>query len=182
MRELSLNILDIAQNSVKAEASKVEIGILAENNLLTIYVSDNGKGMSKEFLASVTDPFTTTRTTRKVGMGIPLFKMAAESTGGSFSIESELGKGTTTTATFVIDSIDRMPLGNVAETVTSLIMTSPQIDFKLIYRVDDREFIFDTAEFKTLLEGIPIESAEIINYLKEYLDDNIKIVNGGMDL
>ena len=106
MREISLNILDIAQNSVKAEASKVEIGILAENNLLTIYVSDNGKGMSKEFLASVTDPFTTTRTTRKVGMGIPLFKMAAESTGGSFSIESELGKGTTTTATFVIDRND----------------------------------------------------------------------------
>ena len=138
--------------------------------------------MSKEFLASVTDPFTTTRTTRKVGMGIPLFKMAAESTGGSFSIESEVGKGTKTTASFVIDSIDRMPLGNVAETLTSLIMTSPQIDFKLIYRVDDREFIFDTAEFKTLLEGIPIESAEIITYLKEYLDDNIKNVNGGMDL
>lgn len=179
MREISLNILDIAQNSVRAGATEVTITVEAANNILKVSVADNGKGMDAEFLKNVTDPFTTTRTTRKVGMGIPLFKFAAESTGGSFEISSEVGKGTTTTANFVIDSVDRMPLGDVAETVSGLIMTAPQIDYLFIYSVEGREFRFDTAEFKQLLEEVPIDSAEIIAYIREYLDDNIKTVNGG---
>lgn len=182
MREISLNILDIAQNSVTAGAKRVTVDVSAEGNVLSVRISDDGKGMDEEFLRNVTDPFTTTRTTRKVGMGIPLFKLAAESTGGSFGIRSEIGRGTTTEASFVIDSVDRMPLGDLAETLSGLILTAPQIDYVLRYRVEDREFLFDTAEFRKLLEGVPIESAEIIGYIREYLDDNIKTVNGGVIL
>lgn len=182
MREISLNILDIAQNSVSAKASRIIISIAESKNVLAVKIADNGKGMDEEFLKNVVDPFTTTRTTRRVGMGIPLFKMAAESTGGSFKIDSAVGKGTVTQAFFITDSVDRMPLGDVAETVISLILTSPEIDYRLEYGVDGREFVFDTAEFKTILEEVPIDSPEIIAYIKEYLDDNIKTVNGGVNL
>ena len=110
MKELSLNILDIAKNSVKADSTLIEITIdeNIDKNLLTIIIKDNGCGMSSEFLNRVKDPFTTTRTTRKVGMGIPLFELAANQAGGTLDIESELGKGTCVTATFVYDSIDRL--------------------------------------------------------------------------
>lgn len=182
MRELSLNILDIAQNSVKANASRISISITAENNLLTISVKDNGCGMEKDFLKKVEDPFTTTRTTRKVGMGIPLFKMAAESAGGGFKISSIPKEGTETTATFLINHIDRMPLGDVGGTMASLVLTSPDRDFSLYYRVENREFIFDTAELKEFLEGIPVESPEIIAYIKKNINENIIEVNGGVSL
>ena len=116
MRELSLNILDIVENSVRAGATLIKVSVIAKDGFLTIEIADDGKGMSEEFLRSVTDPFTTTRTTRKVGMGIPLFKMAAETANGSFDIKSKLGAGTTVTAKFEIDNVDRAPLGNLAET------------------------------------------------------------------
>ena len=103
MRELSLNILDIVENSVRAGATLIKVSVIAKDGFLTIEIADDGKGMSEEFLRSVTDPFTTTRTTRKVGMGIPLFKMAAETANGSFDIKSKLGAGTTVTAKFEID-------------------------------------------------------------------------------
>ena len=180
MRELDLNILDIAENSVKAKASLVVITIEAKNNLLTISISDNGTGMDKAFLQRVTDPFTTTRTTRKVGMGIPLFKEAAETTGGSFSIESELGVGTTVTASFVIDSIDRAPLGDVAESAVTLLRED--MDFVWVYTVDNRSFTFDTREIKKELGGIPIDSPEIISFLKDMLKENIESINGGIIL
>lgn len=182
MRELSLNILDIAQNSVKVNAGKIFISINAKDEMLTISVKDNGSGMPPEFLKNVEDPFTTTRTTRKVGMGIPLFKMAAESAGGDFKITSKLNEGTETTATFQIDHIDRMPLGNVGETVASLILTNPEKDFYLDYGVEDRKYEFNTVEMKEFLENVPIESPEIIAYIKETINENIKEVNGGISL
>lgn len=182
MRELSLNILDIAENSVAAKAALIEITITAIGNLLTIEITDNGKGMSPEFLKRVTDPFTTTRTTRKVGMGLPLFKQAAEDAGGRFHIESALGKGTTVKAEFQIDHIDRMPLGDVSETMISLIMTSPETDFVLIYSVEGRETVFDTREVRTALEGFSLSDPAVMTYIKEYLRDNISEVNGGISL
>lgn len=180
MRELSLNILDIAQNSVAANARKIIIKINAHGNLLSVSIKDDGKGMAPDFLKKVIDPFTTTRTTRKVGLGIPLFKMAAETSGGDFKIESTPGIGTTVTATFRIDHIDRMPLGDVAATMTSLIMTSPHIDFVLEYSVEERMFTADTAEIKQTLEGVPIESPEVIAFIGEYIKENISEVNGGV--
>ena len=180
MREIALNILDIAENSVKAKATLVEITVTAENNVLTVTITDNGVGMSKDFLERVTDPFTTTRTTRKVGMGIPLFKEAAETTGGSFSIDSEPGAGTVVKASFVIDSIDRAPLGDVAESAVTLLRED--IDFVWVYTVEDKSFTFDTREIKAELGGIPIDSPEIISFLKDMLKENIESINGGIIL
>ncbi len=178
MRELALHVLDIAENSVKANATLVTIEISAVENLLTIRISDDGKGMSEDFLKKVTDPFTTTRTTRKVGMGIPLFKQAAETSGGTFEIKSELGVGTIVTVTFQLDDIDRMPLGNVAETATTLLY--PNCDFVWKYRVGENEFVFDTREVKEELGDIPIDSPEIVVFLKSMLKENIESINGGI--
>lgn len=177
MREIALNILDIAENSVKAKASLIEITVTAADNILTVTITDNGKGMSKDFLEKVTDPFTTTRTTRKVGMGIPLFKDAAEMTGGSFEIESEPGQGTRVTARFVIDSIDRAPLGDISDTAVTLL--TPEIDFVWVYTVNGRSFTFDTREIKAELGDIPIDSPEIISFLRNLLKENIDSINGG---
>ena len=134
MKELSLHILDIVKNSVTAGASHIDLKLEeTAEQILTITIADDGKGMSPEFLASVTDPFTTTRTTRKVGLGLPLYRMAAEQTGGSFSIESVEGEGTTVTAVFHRDHLDCPPMGDLAGTVALLIQGSPWIDFTLLH-------------------------------------------------
>ena len=179
MRELSLNILDIAQNSIKANAKNILISVVAKNDVLTIKIVDDGKGMSEEFLSKVCDPFTTTRTTRKVGMGIPLFKSAAESSGGEFFITSSLGVGTQVRATFALNNIDRMPLGDLAGTMTVLIMAKPEINFVLEYLVDNDSYVFDTKEVKSILGGVPIENAEVMSYIESIISDNISKVNGG---
>ena len=182
MEELALNILDIACNSARANASLITIEITASSKTdsLEIIVSDNGKGMDEEFLKTVADPFSTTRKTRKVGMGIPLFKMAAESAGGEFSIESAVGVGTRTRATFGLSHIDRMPLGDVASSITALIGQATDSDIVLKYRVNEEEYVFDTREVKDILQGVDINSAEIIVYLKEMIDENIAKINGGL--
>lgn len=177
MRELSLHILDIAENSVKAGASLITVTVNAEDGRLKIEIDDNGKGMSREFLDKVCDPFTTSRQTRKVGLGIPLFKLAAETAGGSFKIESAEGKGTKVTAEFEINHIDRAPLGDLTSTIITQL--SNEIDYVWIYRVDGREFVFDTREVRQQLEGAPIDSPEIIVFLKELINENLEIVNGG---
>ncbi len=175
MKELSLNILDIAKNSVKAMATLVEI-IIDENindNLLTIVISDDGCGMSGEFLSRVRDPFTTTRTTRKVGMGIPLFELAANQAGGALDIKSELDKGTVVTATFLYDSIDRAPIGDIVGTIITLISGSPEIDFRYIHRINGSEFVFDTKEIKTVLGNVPLDSLEVLSWITDYISEGL---------
>ena len=142
MRELSLNILDIAQNSITAGATLIAIRVAEDTaaDRLTIAVQDDGKGMTAEQVARVMDPFYTTRTTRKVGMGIPLFRMAAQQTGGDLSIDSTPGAGTTVTATFGLSHIDRMPLGNMADTMCILMGCNEQINFSFTYRVGEKAF------------------------------------------
>lgn len=171
MKQLSQNILDIAMNSVRAGATETLINIFentAEHSM-TISIIDNGCGMSEEMVRSVTDPFCTTRTTRPVGLGVPLFKMEAEMTGGSFDISSELGVGTTVRATFDTSSIDFIPLGNIAETMLSLISASPDADFALTHRKDGRQLCFDTKEVRAQLEGIPIDTPEVLLWIRDYL-------------
>ena len=131
MRELSLNVMDIAQNSISAGASLITIAVEedAGADTLSISISDNGRGMTPEQVEHVTDPFFTTRTTRSVGLGVPLFKMEAEMTGGSFSIQSTVGVGTTTAAVFKPSSVDMIPLGDINGTVNMLVMMNPQLDF-----------------------------------------------------
>lgn len=174
MKELSLNILDIAKNSVTAGASLVQISVHESNNLLTISIIDNGCGMEAEFLKRVVDPFTTTRTTRKVGMGIPLFKMAAEMAGGSLEIESAVGVGTNVTATFERDNIDRPPLGDLASTVSTLIQGSPDIDFVFSRKKDGAGYELDTREVRLVMEGIALSEPEVIMWIQSYVEENEK--------
>lgn len=176
MRELSLNVLDIAQNSVSADSSLVEIEVFenTKKHELTLGVIDNGKGMTKEQLNSVRDPFFTTRTTRKVGLGVPLFKMAAEMTGGSFSIESEVGKGTKVQAFFKTDSIDFTPLGDMTSTVVLLITMNKDIDFVYRFRKNEKSFLLDTRQLKEILGGVPLSEPSIANWLTEYINENTK--------
>ena len=183
MRELSLNILDIAQNSIAAGASLITIDV-AENTEareLTITVSDNGCGMTEEQLKNVLDPFFTTRTTRKVGMGIPLFKLAAEQTGGSLKIESEKGKGTTTSAVFKTDSIDFTPLGDVTSTVTILISMNTDRDFIYTRRLDNEGFELSTVQLKEILEGVPLSEPEVVQWMKDYINEQTNILLGGVN-
>lgn len=174
MQELSLNILDVAQNSVKAGSTLTTVTVEEDVTLdrMVITIADNGCGMDEQQLAHVTDPFYTTRTTRRVGLGVPFFKMAAELTGGSFEISSCVGKGTTVIASFVLSSVDRMPLGDIAATMTSLIQCNPNVDFVYLRRINGREMIADTREFRTALEGVPLDTPEVLAFIADYINQN----------
>lgn len=181
MPELSLNVLDIAENSIRADASLVHItvDIQQATDTLTISFKDNGCGMTKEQINKVTDPFFTTRTTRKVGLGIPFFKMAAENTGGSFEISSIPGTGTTTIASFGLSHIDRMPLGDLTGTIHMLITFNTGTDFVYTYIFNDKSFVLDTREFKKILGDIPLNTPDVSEYIKSYLVENKFDVDGG---
>ena len=174
MQELSMNVLDVAENSVRAGATLIEITVDEQpaQDKLTIVIADNGCGMTAEQVKSVIDPFFTTRTTRKVGLGVPFFKMAAEITGGSFDIQSEVGKGTTVTANFVRSSIDRMPLGDMNETMLSLIQCNAEIDFLYTRRFGADELVLDTREFRAQLGGIPLNEPKVAKFISDFLSEN----------
>lgn len=178
MRELALNILDIVENSVKAKAKLVIIDISAKDNLLSIAITDDGCGMSKEFVEKVTDPFTTTRTTRNVGMGIPLFKMAAEMAGGDFEIHSEPLVGTAVRATFEIDHIDRAPLGDLAETMVTLLSDEIPTEYLLKMDIDGKKFEFDTRELKAELSGVSVCEPSVLLFVKDMIKENITEIGG----
>lgn len=171
MKELSLNILDIAKNSTKAGATLVEISLIEDSGVRTLTIRDNGCGMSPEFLKRVTDPFTTTRTTRPVGMGLPLLKLAAEQAEGTMTIESRQGEGhgTTVTATFKIDHIDCEPVGDVAGTMTALIQGDPDVDFDFLYRTAEGEKRLSTREMREALGGVPLDTPEVLMWVGELL-------------
>ena len=181
MPEISLNILDVAENSTRAGASLVQITVDADQTAdrLTITIADDGCGMTAEQVARVTDPFFTSRKTRKVGLGVPFFKLAAESTGGSFSIESEPGAGTTVTAVFVLSHIDRMPLGDITSTIHQLIVYHPDTDFLYRYLYNGASFDLDTRGFREILGDVPFDYPEISAYIKEYLTENKLETDGG---
>lgn len=176
MRELSLNVLDIAQNSISANASLVEIELIesTENHDLLIGIYDNGKGMTPQQTESVLDPFFTTRTTRKVGMGIPLFKLAAEMTGGRLEIESEVGVGTKVRAYFKTDHLDFTPVGDMTSTMISLITMNLHIDFLYRRKIDEKEFTVDTRQLKEILGDVPLNEPSIANWIKDYINQNTK--------
>ena len=177
MKELSLNILDIVENSTKAKAELVEIEISESEDQLCISIIDNGTGMKEETLLAVANPFYTTRTTRKVGMGIPLFRFAAEQTGGNLSISSKHiddypnNHGTTVTATFYKKHIDFTPLGDVISTVTTLIQGHPTVDFLFTHSYGAKCVSLDTREIKAVLEGVPIDTFEVLLWIKDNLTE-----------
>ncbi len=181
MRELSLNILDVAQNSISAGATLIEIGIREETaeELLTIQITDNGCGMSAEKLKSVTDPFYTTRTTRKVGMGLPLFRMAAEMTGGRLGITSQEGIGTTVTALFHTGHVDFVPLGDVCSTITMLICMNTDRDFLYRRSRDKKSFQVDTRELRVILGDVPLDTPEVREWIQDYITEQTQMLCGG---
>lgn len=174
MRELSLNVLDIVQNSISAAATLVTVEIIEADGMLTIRIGDNGRGMTDEQLERIRDPFYTTRTTRRVGMGIPLFRMAAEMAEGSLSINSEVGVGTTVTASFRLDHIDRMPLGDIVGTMETLIQLNPTIDFLYRHTVQDRVFEMDTRSLREVLGDVPLSEPDILEWISGNLTEGIQ--------
>ncbi len=172
MTELSLHILDICQNSVKANASIIEISIVEQNNIMTITIKDDGDGMDKKTLEKVMDPFFTTRTTRSVGLGISLFKMASELTGGTLEIESKINVGTILKATFTINHIDLAPLGAIEDTIFTLLLQD--VDLIFTYVVDQKKYIFSTLEIKEVIPDVSYNDPLIINWVKDNIINGIK--------
>ena len=180
MPEISLNILDVAQNSITAGSLLTEINIATDRkaDTLEVSISDNGHGMTPEQLEKVTDPFFTSRTTRRVGVGVPFLKMAAELTDGSFHIESTPGVGTKITAVFGLSHIDRMPMGDIASTMTALIGSNPDIDFLFRYFIDGNGFTLDTREMRQVLDGVSLAEPEVIQYIAGFINENMEGTGG----
>ncbi len=176
MKDLSLHILDILQNSTRAEATQIQLIIeeSIKNDLLSIEITDNGKGMSEETVKKAIDPFYTTRTTRKVGMGLPLLKQNAELTGGRLDIKSEIGVGTSVKVYFVYSNIDRPDLGNIPQTIKAFIAGNPEVALIYKHQVNDNVFEFKTEEVKEILEGIPINNLKVLKYIEELILENLK--------
>jgi anti-sigma regulatory factor (Ser/Thr protein kinase) len=176
MFELALHILDLVQNSVAAGARLVRVCVWLDraSDTLTIIISDDGCGMDEALRNRVESPFATTRTTRKVGLGIPMSKQCALTCGGTFRLESEAGAGTTLTATFQASHVDLPPLGDLKGTMLSLVAGSPETpDFVLDYRIDDRSFVFDTRPIREALGGLPLSGGEILAWLDAFLSEGI---------
>ncbi|MCI8589480.1 MAG: ATP-binding protein [Clostridiales bacterium] len=179
MKELSLNILDVTYNSIAAKAKHIEVVLTyTTDEKLTLSVSDDGKGMDETTLQRVTDPFYTTRTTRKVGMGLPLLKLACEQTGGDLHIESVLGQGTLIKAVFDTKSIDFTPLGDMTSTITTLISAAPNIDFVFRFVNEEHTFVFSTSEVKGILGDVSLEEPDVLLWIKEYLLEQFEIMGG----
>jgi len=179
LREIALHVLDIAENGITAGSDLIQI-LVDENrieNLLEVVIKDYGKGMSPKMLRTVTDPFVTTRTTRRIGLGLSLWKEAAKRCGGDFSIESEPGKGTVVTATFRYDHIDRAPIGDIAGTITMLIAGNPDIDFVYDHVIDGNRFTIDTRELKEELKESLTDPA-LLFHLKKQMEEELKKLEG----
>ncbi len=182
MKEISLNILDISENSVKAKATLVSILIEEDTELLRLTISDNGTGMTEEVLRSVTDPFYTTRTTRKVGMGIPLLKFAAEQTGGTLTVASRHIEsfpdthGTDVCAVFYKTHIDFTPLGDAASSLVTLIQGHPDIDFIYRHTTPSLDVSLDTRELREVLEGVPLDTFEVLSWIRENLAEQYSMI------
>jgi anti-sigma regulatory factor (Ser/Thr protein kinase) len=178
LEDLAAHVLDIAENSVRAEGTKVTVTVeeSLKKDLLLFSVEDNGKGMTPEFVAKVTDPFTTTRKTRRVGMGLPFLKQSAELCGGGLDIQSQVGVGTKTTATFQYSSVDRPSLGDMPTTVMMLMTGSPEIRWIYKHVTDNGEFDLDSEEIIEALGGdremmrTPDVAQWILGNVKEGLD------------
>ena len=182
MRDLSLHLLDIIQNSIAADASKIITTIYANqsDDELGIIVEDNGHGMDKELLDKVTDPFVTTRKTRNIGIGIPLLKSSSEMAGGRLDIDSTRGKGTVLKSTFKIGHIDRLPLGDVSDTFVSLIAARPDIEYELKLYNGNESYLFNSFEIKEKLGDVPITEYEVLAWIREFINEGVKTIFGGV--
>jgi chemotaxis protein histidine kinase CheA len=176
MKDLSMHILDIVQNSIRAKAKLIGIEITEspDENRLTVTITDDGTGMESEQLKQATDPFYTSRTTRKVGLGLSLLKQNAEMTGGTFRIESESGKGTRVTAIFAFNHLDRPIIGDLVGTLLILICSSGETDYVIKHQTAAGTFDLDTRDVRQMLEDVPLNHPEVRQFLKEMLHENLE--------
>ena len=175
MDDISLHILDVAENSISAGATLVTISVSIDTgkDLLSVEIADNGRGIPKEVLGRIRDPFYTTRTTRKVGMGLSLLAQSAEEADGALAINSIEGQGTVVSAKFRYGHIDRKPMGNLADTFAVLITGNPDMDFEIRCRRNNTDVIFDTRELRSELEGIPLNTPDVISAVRDLLRDSL---------
>ena len=175
MKELSMHILDIVENSVRAGSPTVDITITedTEANKLSFVIVDKGKGMSAEMAARLQDPFVTSRTARKVGLGIPLLAQTCHQCGGTLNITTAPGEGTTIEASMQMDSIDRPPLGDIGETIRVMIIMRPEVDFLYTHRVNGAAYTLDTVEIKEALEDVPLSDPAVMQWLKEEIEGGL---------
>lgn len=170
-----MHMMDIVQNSIRANATKIEVEFLENNQdfTLTFSVRDNGSGMAPETVEKLENPFFTTRTTRRVGLGVPFLKMSSEQTGGWLKIQSELGAGTMIEAVYKTDNPDCLPLGDLGGYFVLLLIANPEIHFSFRYRIDENEFLLDTKELAE--QGITeLSNNEMASAVKEYINENLK--------
>ncbi len=183
MEDLSLHILDIVENSIEAGADRVDI-LLEEDTTrdrLLLEIKDNGKGMDEGTAKKVTDPFFTTKTVRRIGLGLPFLKQAAHECEGCLTVTSEKGKGTTISAVFRRSHIDRKPIGDMGATIMVLIAGNPDVDFIFRYRRDDYTYGLDTREIRDELDGIPINSPEVLDVLRKDIEKGLRASGAGME-
>jgi len=175
MDEIASHIIDIVANSVTAKATCITVEITKDTgrDLLNLYIKDDGVGMDEETVKKVLDPFYSTKIGKRVGLGVPLLKGTAETTGGSFRISSVIGKGTEIFACFDLNHPDLPPLGNIRDTILVLVVGNPDTDFRFQVKSDSNEFVLDTKEIKHLLDGVPINHPEVITFLTKYLDESM---------
>jgi len=181
MEELSLHILDIAENSVAANADKIEIKIVEdeEKDFLSVEIKDNGIGMDKETIKKVLDPFFTTKKTRRFGLGLSLLSEAAKAANGNFSINSKEGKGTKVKAEFQYSHIDRQPLGDIGQTILTLVMGNPEVNLVYTHKRNSHEYNLDIRKLKQKLKDQYINSPDGIRMLRENLEEIKKRLTGG---
>ncbi len=179
MKELAMHVYDLMENSTAANSTEVQLTIKdsLKDNIYAFTIVDNGKGMTPEFMAKVTDPYTTSRTTRKVGLGLPLIKMNTENCGGGMKLQSEVGKGTRLDFWFQHNHWDRPPMGDLAGTIVML--CAAHQDIHIVYRhiTDDGEFVFDTNEIKEALDGMDMNDVKVFNWLKEMVQENLEEIH-----
>lgn len=182
MRDISLHLLDIIQNSISARASKITVSVSADTatDELIIKVEDNGVGMDDDLLKQVIDPFTTTRSTRKIGLGIPLLKDSAERAGGRLEISSGEGEGTIVVAYFNISHIDRLPIGDIGETMVNLVMAEPEIEYVIEFVHGDKRFLLRTEEVKDKIGEVPITQYEVLEWVRGYIKEGLSTIFGGV--
>ena len=169
-----MHILDIAENSIRAGAKHIVIRLEIDsvNDFLKIVIEDDGEGMTEEQLKRATDPFFTNRPDGKVGLGLPMLDEASKAAAGRLSIDSSVGAGTTVTAMFQLSHIDRKPVGSMSETMVTLIAGHPGVDFKYLYRFDSQTCTVNTEEIKHSLGGVAINSADVLNFIRNYIREN----------
>jgi len=178
MQDLSLHILDVVENSIAAKASKVEIRVEEdpERDQMILEIEDNGEGIPVHLLEKVIDPFYTTRTTRRVGLGLSLLRQAAQQCDGNLEICSREGEGTLVRAVFRYNHIDRKPLGDITSTLVTLIVGNPTVEFRYVHIRSDEVFALDTMELKRELEDVPIDHPKVIQFIKDELKAGLRAI------